>query len=104
MAEAIDALAGWIKIGLVLAGVFGTNVLTNGVHYNQRTAPAEASAASRNTYGQQMEGRYFSCLDRYEGAVEDHAEFAESHEARLQVCMMRLDNAEKQLRDCRAGR
>ncbi len=97
MAELINDLAGWVKGAIVLAGVLGTNVLSNGVQYNQRTAPAEAVAASRDTYGHQMEVRYIACLDRNE-------ELAESHEARLQRCMMSLENTNRQLRDCRAGR
>ena len=104
MAEIFNEVAGWVKIGLVLAGLLGTNVLSNGVQHNRFTAPAEAMAASRDTYNQQMEGRYLACLDRYEEGVEEHREYMDSHEARLQVCMMRLDDSNRQLRDCRAGR
>ncbi len=103
MAELVKEVAIWAKIGLVLAGLFGTNVLTNVVQYNRVAAPAEAVAASRDTYNQQMEGRYLACLDRYEEGVEEHRAYMDSHEARLQVCMMRLDDSNRQLRDCRAG-
>ena len=104
MAEILSEVATWVKVGLVIAGVFGTNVLSNGVQYNRVTAPAEATAASRDVYGQELEGRYLACMDRYEGAVQDHVEYVDSHEARMQVYMMRLDDSNRQLRDCRAGR
>lgn len=104
MAELINDLAGWVKGAIVLAGVLGTNVLSNGMQYNQRTAPAEAVAASRDAYGQQMEVRYIACLDRNEEVIESRAELAQSHEARLQRCMMSLEDTNRQLRDCRAGR
>ena len=104
MAELFNEVAGWVKGAIVLAGVLGTNVLSNGLQFNQRTAPAEATAASRDTYSQELEGRYLSCLDRYEEGVEEYREYMDSHEARLQVCMMRLEDSNRQLRDCRAGR
>ena len=101
MPELVDALAGWVKMGLILAGVLGTNVLSNGVQYNQISAPAVEAATERDDYGEAMEGRYYACLDRY---ADVSIILAKSHEARLFVCQQRLASIETELRDCRAGR